>query len=365
MENILGQDITGFPFDKAHKFASEERRVLDAIMGGSFGVVRGVDSEFKCTSNQLKISIAPGLIFAKGGWFKTTSVIEVSAPTSSTGWLVAQVDLTQANSSVGNIDDGTYQYLLNQVSFKLITENPIQEDILTAGARFDVPLASYVSSATAVTLKDARPFLHNNNPVGVKEYIGAIGVNWAGVRLTAPMTTAQLDAKVIAPNVTAFSDTGYSTIDTKRFAGMETRLTGFHNGSAALIIDNGALNSKTNTGKYIVLEVGGIAEIVNSGGDAAMNGTVRTLYKMTTSTTWPTTWTTQYDSHVPRAAKTWRARTPLRKGIVVVPPGSAVAMSLLNRIQASVSGASWWVEGHAEISVYLTDTNDFKNGKFG
>ncbi|MCS5737362.1 hypothetical protein, partial [Herbiconiux daphne] len=77
--------------------------------------------------------------------------------------------------SVGQIDDGSYQYLLNQVQVLNITTAPVKEDILNSGVRYDIVIAKWVSDATSVTVTDAREYVESKStylaPVGYASVI--------------------------------------------------------------------------------------------------------------------------------------------------------------------------------------------------
>lgn len=158
MLNKFNQDFLGFPFDRAHKFASEERIIQNYLMGDSSGIVRNFDQAGVPSATGLEIDIAPFLAVAKGSWFRSMEQIKIPVLPSSSGTIVAQVNLGETNDSVGDISDGSYQYLLNQVQVTNITTAPVKEDILASGVRYDIVIAKWVSSATAVTVTDAREY---------------------------------------------------------------------------------------------------------------------------------------------------------------------------------------------------------------
>lgn len=170
--NKFGQDITGYPFDKSQSFASEERRALATMMGRTYGVVTGLgDSMCKVSGGSLVATIQPGTIFINGAFVTIKEPVTINVDSNTVGWIVAQMDLSQDNSATGVPDDGTYEYMLNQVQFKAIKDEP-QYDYTGKALRYDVPLAKYTMSGSLVQITDYRRYANRPNELEVENYGG-------------------------------------------------------------------------------------------------------------------------------------------------------------------------------------------------
>lgn len=185
MENKFGQDITGYPFDKSHKFAAEERVALNHLMGGSAGIVRGVGADGTVTGNLLTITVPPVLIFAMGAIYRSNSSIVLNVLPNSSGTIIARIDLSQSNDSVGTPDDGSYQYLLNQIRIMSIDTAPVKENILLTGTRYDVVMATWTTDATHVSVHDAREYAQSGR--NFMASLGTCTLALAGNTITQPV----------------------------------------------------------------------------------------------------------------------------------------------------------------------------------
>lgn len=190
--NKFGQDITGYPFDKSQSFASEERRALATMMGRTYGVVTGLgDKMCEVSGGSLVATIQPGTIFINGAFVTIKEPVTINVDSNTVGYIVAQMDLSQDNSATGIPDDGTYEYMLNQVQFKAIKDEP-QYDYTGKALRYDVPLAKYTMSGSLVQITDNRIYASRPNPLP-REDFGGFFVNWPG--FTHPGNSAGTDLK--------------------------------------------------------------------------------------------------------------------------------------------------------------------------
>ena len=192
IENKNGQLFTGYPFDKSQSFASEERRMLRAILGRTYGVIRDLpDSAFKATPKTLSVDVEGGSAIINGGLVTLRELTNVKVDANSTGTIVIQLDLSQDNSSYGTPEDGSYEYMLNQVNVKAIKDEP-QYDISTDSAlRYDIPLYKYTVTTGAPTLTDVRRFAFLDFPVKRTD-LGVVKGAWAGQDLAGNVAGANI-----------------------------------------------------------------------------------------------------------------------------------------------------------------------------
>lgn len=248
--NKFGQDITGYPFDKSQSFASEERRALATMMGRTYGVVTGLgDKMCQVSGGPLVATIQPGTIFINGAFVTIKEPVTINVDSNTVGWIVAQMDLSQDNSATGIPDDGTYEYMLNQVQFKAIKDEP-QYDLTGKALRYDVPLAKYTMSGSLVQITDYRTYANRPAPRERENY-GMFMANWPN--FTHPGNQASTDMKTVN-----FDTNRHRSIDILAAQGLVVRQSTTKDG--VFYIDN-------NTDRSVVVDVTIKAAVTKAGND--------------------------------------------------------------------------------------------------
>lgn len=348
MINKWGQDLVGYPFNRSHKFASEERNVMSILMGKQNGVAFGVLDQAACTAKDLVVTVGRGLIYAQGGWFKNNLPININIQPGSTGYIVAQINLSETNTSVGAIDNGTYQYLLNQCQYKAITDTPVKEDLNAGGVRYDVILYSYVANSATLTLTDKREIMHKPDVKGTYRYIGAA----EGVFNNVVISTKSSDwNNGIKP--TGFGDRGIRYISTPY---NDIVSQGNVDRDAFVIIDNGGINSNNNTRVPLFVKVNGMASMGYNTGSELNSGFVRLALKHYNNG-WQGNWHGLYDTRVSPVNNVMVA-TPIRASHIVIPPGMAVGITVCPRIDQSKSRSTYSFGFNYKLDLYLADNYD-------
>lgn len=248
--NKFGQDITGYPFDKSQSFASEERRALATMMGRTYGVVTGLgDSMCKVSGGSLVATIQPGTIFINGAFVTIKEPVTINVDSNTVGYIVAQMDLSQDNSATGVPDDGTYEYMLNQVQFKAIKDEP-QYDLTGKALRYDVPLAKYTMSGSLVQITDYR--IYANRPAArERENYGMFMATWPN--FIHPGNRSSTDMKTVN-----FDTNRHRSVDILAAQGLVVRQSTTKDG--VFYIDN-------NTDRTVVVDVTIKAAVTKAGND--------------------------------------------------------------------------------------------------
>ena len=350
MINKWGQDLVGYPFDRSHKFASEERNVMSILMGKQNGVAFGVLDQAVCTAKDLVVTVGRGLIYAQGGWFKNDLPININIQPGSTGYIVAQVNLSEANTSVGAIDNGTYQYLLNQCQYKAITDEPVKEDLNAGGVRYDVILYSYVANSATITLTDKREIMRKPDVKGTYRYIGAAEGVFSNVILSNKSSDWNNGAKS-----NGFADSGIRYISSPY---QDIVSQGKIGNDAFIFIDNGGVNKNNNVGVPLFVKVDGMGSMGHQTGSALNSGYIRLALKHYNNG-WEAGWHGMYDTRV-SPVNNVMVTTPIRASHIVVPPGMAVAITFCPRIDEAKSGNTYAFGFNYKLDLYLADNY---NGK--
>lgn len=351
--NKFGQDIKGYPFDRAQSFASEERRTLNSLIGDTSGIVSGIgDQEGRLTTVGLQVTIGTMTGVAKGSWFRTDAPTKVTLPPSVTGYILARVNLSEENTSSGSASDGTYQYALNQVRFLATTESPVKENLLLAGNVYDIILAKFVSSTTGAVVTDSREFAG-------KPLVSSTGMLTIGRVFQVFRRDNIQDANSNGWNLTNFMDNvGASYIPTRYLKNIYKGL--WENYTTCIFIDNGGIDPSTNLGDSIFCEVKGYGLLTQlTGNGVNANGAIRSLYfQKDKNGSWKKDGdgnyveTVMYDSNVSNINGI-KNLTPSRPSTFFVEPGTTKVLFYKARLSAYPSNTTWQFDQHVDLTCYL------------
>lgn len=347
MINKFGQDIKGYPFDKAQSFASEERRTLNSLFGDVSGIVTGIgDQEGALTTVGLQATIGTVTIAAKGSWYRTDTPIKVTLPPSVSGYILARVDLSEENTSTGSASDGTYNYALNQVKFFVTTESPVKENLLLAGNVYDVIIAKFTSSTTDAVVTDAR------------EYAGKQLTTTKGMVLLGSADIAATRNNINSGGeyeINSFDDSvGASYIPTRY---LKNIYRGQWKGSAAgIYIDNGGIDANNNLGSSLFVTASGNGRISQtSGTNTNENGSITSRrWAKDANGSWGSGSITQYTSNFGSIAGIYSGGT-LRRTSFIVPPGTAAFLYYSCSVGAASSSKMFRMNVLSVVDVYLAD----------
>lgn len=348
MINKWGQDLVGYPFDRSHKFASEERNVMNILMGTQNGISREYGGHGLADVDDLTVTLPSTLVFAQGGWFKNDLPITLNIQPGTNGYIVAQVDLSEANTSVGAIDDGTYQYLLNQCQYKVITDEPVKEDLNNGGVRYDVVLYAYTADSSKVTLTDKREFLRAASQIGDMPMILTTDHTFSPFVITSQTTPV-----TNGPKPASFADNG-SSYGLAEHAGIVSQQ--MVSTDAMIIFDNGGFNPATKHEYPILFILTGRANMSIATGSTAKQGNMRFLRRTRTDAGWGD-WTTMLDTHL-GCVNGLGPDHPIRRMGLLLRPGMAVAVTPTGRIDSTTGGASYRFSANVFVNAYRADNYD-------
>lgn len=357
MINKFGQDIKGYPFDKAQSFASEERRTLNSLFGDTSGIVTGIgDQEGSLTTVGLQTTIGTVTIAAKGSWYRTDTPIKVTLPPSVSGYILARVDLSEENTSTGSASDGSYNYALNQVRFLVTTESPVKENLLLAGNVYDIILAKFTTSTTNAVVTDSREFA--GRPLVSSTGMIPIGRVVQSFRREGVNNAAGANA---GWNFTQFIDTiGASYIPTRYLKNIYKGL--WEGYRTCIFVDNGGINPSTNLGESIYCDIKGTGTVTQlTGNGVNINGYIRSVYyEKLNNGEWrrnsdgSLTENVMYDSQVGNINGVNNA-TPNRPSSFFVEPGTAKVLFYSARLSTYPSGTTWKFEQNIDMTCYLAE----------
>lgn len=347
MINKFGQDIKGYPFDKAQSFASEERRTLNSLFGDTSGIVTGIgDQEGALTTVGLQTTIGTVTIAAKGSWFRTDTPIKVTLPPSVSGYILARVDLSEENTSTGSASDGSYNYALNQVKFFVTTESPVKENLLLAGNVYDVIIAKFTTSTTDAVVTDAREYAGKQ----LTTTKGMVLIGTADISATRQGITNSNEYEI-----NSFDDSvGASYIPTRY---LKNIYRGQWKGSAAgIYIDNGGIDPNTNLGVPLFVDARGEGNISQYSGNGIQSNASVTSRRWVKDSNgaWGTGSIQHYTSRFGSIPGIYSGKS-LRRTSFIVPPGTAAFLYYTTSVELATNTYIYRTNVLSCINVYLAD----------
>ncbi|OIM56211.1 hypothetical protein, partial [Oenococcus oeni] len=153
--------ITMYQSDRMFVSPANDAALYSAILNNTSGVLANRGNNFALTIDGLVVSIDTGQAVIGGRLIEITALESVTVPANSSGSICLVVDLTKTNTVTGNAGDTTYSVAVNQVYTSAVTGSLTQDDLNDGGFIYELPLASFVSTATSVTLTDTTGYLND------------------------------------------------------------------------------------------------------------------------------------------------------------------------------------------------------------
>ncbi|OIL86276.1 hypothetical protein, partial [Oenococcus oeni] len=153
--------ITMYQSDRMFVSPANDAALYSAILNNTSGVLANRGNNFALTIDGLVVSIDTGQAVIGGRLIEITALESVTIPANSSGSICLVVDLTKTNTVTGNAGDTTYSVAVNQVYTSAVTGSLTQDDLNDGGFIYELPLASFVSTATSVTLTDTTGYLND------------------------------------------------------------------------------------------------------------------------------------------------------------------------------------------------------------
>lgn len=152
--------ITMYQADRAFVTPREDSSVYSALSGDSSGVMnRG--NQLKMTVNGLTVTVDTGQALVLGRLVEITAKEIFTLPANSSGNICIIVDLSKANTVVGQAGQPNYVATINQVYLGAVTGTLVQEDINNGGFIYELPLATFSTTATTATISQKNPILND------------------------------------------------------------------------------------------------------------------------------------------------------------------------------------------------------------
>lgn len=152
--------ITMYQSDRNFVTPANDASLYAAISGDTSGVLKRGNG-LKITVNGLTATVDTGQAVVLGRLIEVTEPVSFTLPGSSSGNIVIVIDLSKANTVVGQAGTPNYQIKVNQVYMAGVTGNLVQEDINNGGYIYQLPLATFTTTATTASVKQSNPMLND------------------------------------------------------------------------------------------------------------------------------------------------------------------------------------------------------------
>ncbi|MEG0239483.1 MAG: hypothetical protein RR643_04965 [Anaerorhabdus sp.] len=142
--------VEGITFDLMRVTPMDDALIYDAMMGNKNRVLQ-YSENLALTTTGLNVYIAKGAAVVEGRLIRISDQEAIPVAANGTGYICLVIDLTKVNSFVGTPGSSNYVPINNQVRVEAL-KTLVQQDLHSTGKLYTYPLASYVSTAGAITL---------------------------------------------------------------------------------------------------------------------------------------------------------------------------------------------------------------------
>lgn len=153
--------ITMYQSDRNFVTPANDASLYSALSGDTSGVInRG--NKLKMTVSGLTVTVDTGQAVILGRLVEVTEKMTFTLPSNASGNVCIVIDLSKANTVVGQAGQNNYQVTVNQVYVAGITGNLVQDDINNGGFIYELPLGTFSSTATTATVVQNNPILNDS-----------------------------------------------------------------------------------------------------------------------------------------------------------------------------------------------------------
>lgn len=142
--------LKGFQFDKMEVFPFNDSSVFSSLSNDESFVIKNRGNEMFVTSSGLSLNIDTGQALVQGRLIEITEPMSLMVGANFNGYLVIEIDLSQANTSSGTVGQADYEAINNQLSIKTVT-NLIKDDLQNNGLIYQFELGKVNSNSNSIT----------------------------------------------------------------------------------------------------------------------------------------------------------------------------------------------------------------------
>lgn len=169
--------ITMYQSDRQFVTPANDASLYSALSGDTSGVInRG--NKLKITVNGLTATMDTGQAIILGRLVEVTEPVTFTLPANTNGNVCIIIDLSKANTVVGQAGQNNYDVTVNQVYVGGVTGTLVQDDINNGGFIYELPLGTFSSTSTSATVVQNNPVLNDSGWMNLNTT--AVGANLWG-----------------------------------------------------------------------------------------------------------------------------------------------------------------------------------------
>lgn len=144
--------MTMYQSDRNFVSPANDASLYSAMVNDTNGTLnRG--NKLNVSVNGLTATVDTGQAVIQGRLVEILSAESITLPANTSGKIVVTVDLTKQNDVSGNAGDSNYSVTVNQAYISVVTSGTLtQDDLNNGGYIYQLPIASFVSTATTATV---------------------------------------------------------------------------------------------------------------------------------------------------------------------------------------------------------------------
>lgn len=151
---------------------ANDASLYSALSGDTSGVInRG--NKLAMTVNGLTVTVDTGQAVVLGRLIEVTEKMTFTLPSNTSGNICIVIDLSKANTVVGQAGQNNYEVTVNQVYVAGVTGPLVQDDINNGGFIYELPLGTFSSTSTTAKVIQHNPILNDTGWLNLDMAAGA------------------------------------------------------------------------------------------------------------------------------------------------------------------------------------------------
>lgn len=142
--------LQGFQFDKMQAYPTTDASLFSYLAGDRSFIIPNRGNELNVTTSELNITVDTGEALIEGRQIKITEPMVLTIGANQSGYLVIEIDLSKANTSIGTPGQADYEPINNQLALKFVN-NLTQDNINDGGLIFQFNLGTVSSTSNNIT----------------------------------------------------------------------------------------------------------------------------------------------------------------------------------------------------------------------
>ncbi|AVI94113.1 conserved protein of unknown function [Oenococcus oeni] len=153
--------INMYQADRNFVSPANDAALYSAILNNQSGLIPNRGNSFALSVDGLVASVDTGQAVVAGRLVEITAIETITLPANSSGYVCLVVDLKKTNDVTGTAGSSNYAVAINQVYLAVVTGTLTQNDLNNGGSIYELPIASFTSTASTASLTKVVPNLND------------------------------------------------------------------------------------------------------------------------------------------------------------------------------------------------------------